>query len=249
MPADAASIAIVLAGAAIAGFTTGFAGFGTALVAAGFWYHALPAAMVPPLSVLAAVAAHVVGMLTLRKTFDWRRTAPFLAGGVVGVPLGVAVLAVASPDLLRTSVGVLLVVYGLLQLTGVARWRIGERGGRAADAAVGAGGGFLGGFASLSGPLPLIWLQLRGGPQAEQRATYQPFNLVMLSLAAVGMAISGQIDRDVLVAASYCLPLTLAGAWIGSRAYHGVGEQAFRRVVLALLFASGTVLIAETLLG
>lgn len=249
MPADVASIAIVLAGAVVAGFTTGFAGFGTALVAAGFWYHALPAAMVPPLSVLAAVAAHVVGMLTLRKTFDWRRTAPFLAGGVVGVPLGVAVLAVASPDLLRTSVGVLLVVYGLLQLSGVARWRIGERGGRPADGAVGAAGGFLGGFAGLSGPLPLIWLQLRGGPLPQQRATYQPFNLVMLALAGLGMGISGQIDGDVLVVASLCLPATIAAAWIGTRAYLGIGEKTFRRIVLALLMASGTLLVAETLLG
>ena len=45
---DPASLAFVLIGALLAGFTTGFAGFGTGLVAAGLWFHALPAEMVPP---------------------------------------------------------------------------------------------------------------------------------------------------------------------------------------------------------
>src|SRR3546814_17357102 len=55
------------------------------------------------------------------------------------------------------------------QLSGLTRLAIGAWGGRPSDAAVGVGGGILGGFAGLSGPLPLIWLQLRGGPSAEQR--------------------------------------------------------------------------------
>ena len=38
--------------------------------------------------------------------------------------------------------------------------------------------GFTTGFAGfgLSGPLPLIWLQLRGETSDRQRAIYQPFN-------------------------------------------------------------------------
>ncbi|MGF1623511.1 MAG: sulfite exporter TauE/SafE family protein [Alphaproteobacteria bacterium] len=249
MPGDLPSLAIVLLGALVAGFTTGFAGFGTALVAAGFWYHALPAPMVPPLVVLAAVAAHLVGLVTVRKAFDWRRTAPFLVGGALGVPLGVLVLSVASPDGLRTSVGILLVTYALLQFSGVARLRIDDWGGRKADGAVGLGGGFLGGFAGLSGPLPLVWLQLRGGPSAQQRAIYQPFNLVVLGLAAAGMAASGLVDGDVLLATALCLPLTLGGAWAGARVYLGISEKRFRLVILVLLLASGTFLVVQAITG
>jgi hypothetical protein len=49
---DTATLAVVLLGALVAGFTTGLAGFGTALVASGFWLHALPAAVVPPQALL-----------------------------------------------------------------------------------------------------------------------------------------------------------------------------------------------------
>ena len=245
---DVPTLLIVLLGALIAGFTTGFAGFGTGLVSSGLWFHALPPGMVPPLVALASVAAQLVGSITVRKAFDWRRTMPFLLGGALGVPLGVAALSAASPGLLRTSVGIFLVVYALSQLGRLDRFKIGDWGGRAADGAVGLGGGLLGGFAGLSGPLPLIWLQLRGGPSDRQRATYQPFNLVVLGLACVGMALSGQIDAGVLWIAGLCLPATLVGAWLGARLYVGVSEEAFRRAVLTLLLGSGAILIGQALM-
>jgi uncharacterized membrane protein YfcA len=66
---DLSTLAIVIVGALVAGFTTGFAGFWTGLVASGLWFHALPAAMVPPLIALASVTAQIVGLITVRKAF------------------------------------------------------------------------------------------------------------------------------------------------------------------------------------
>lgn len=243
---DPATLSIVLLGALVAGFITGFAGFGTALVSSGFWFHALPAAYVPPLVAMSSVAGQVVGLASVRTAFDWRRAAPYLIGGLAGVPLGVAALALASPALLRGGVGGFLVVYTAAQLTGLTRGRIGSWGGVRADGAVGVAGGFLGGFAGLSGPLPIIWLQLRGGPSAGQRAVYQPFNLVVLGFAGVGMAVSGRIGAPVLVIAALSLPATVLGAWVGSRVSRRVGERAFRNVVLILLLCSGAVLVGES---
>jgi uncharacterized protein len=252
MPAtslDFPMLVIVIVGALLAGFTTGFAGFGTGLVASGIWFHALPAAMVPPLVALASVAAQVVGIITVRKAFDWPSAKPYLAGGVIGVPLGVAALAAATPSLLRTSIGAFLIAYAAYQLFARRTRVIGNWGGKPADAIVGIGGGFLGGFAGLSGPLPLIWLQLRGGDSARQRAIYQPFNLIVLALASAGMAIAGQITSRVLWIALMCLPATLIGAWVGVRVYVGVSAQTFARVVLALLLLSGCILIAQARLA
>jgi uncharacterized protein len=243
---DVGTLATVFAGALIAGFTTGLAGFGTGLVASGLWFHALPAAMVPPLVALASVAGQLVGLVAVRKSFDWPRALPYLIGGAAGVPLGVGALAIVSSFVLKTSAGAFLVIYSLFQLLVRRRPGIGDWGGKAADAAIGVGGGFLGGFAGLSGPLPLIWLQLRGGPMDAQRATYQPFNLVVLALAGVGMAIGGQLTLPVLWIAALCLPATLGGAWLGARLYGSVSPQTFQRLVLCLLLVSGCILLAQT---
>jgi uncharacterized membrane protein YfcA len=244
---DLLTLAIVIIGALLGGFTSGFAGFGTGLVASGLWFHALPAAAVPPLVALASVVAQIVGLITVRKAFDWSRAAPYLAGGAIGIPLGIGALALASPFLIRISIGAFLVVYATFQLFQRRKRRIGDRGGKFADSIVGISGGFLGGFAGLSGPLPLIWLQLRGGESDRQRAVYQPFNLIVLALASIGMALSGQITTQVLRIALLCLPATLVGAWIGAHVYVGVSAQTFQRVVLSLLLVSGGILIAQAL--
>lgn len=244
---DSLTLAFVVGGALIAGFTTGFAGFGTGLVASGFWFHVLPAAAVPPLVALASVAGQVVGLVTVRNAFDWKRTLPFLAGGAIGIPLGVAALAAVPPFWLKTSAGALLVVYSLYQLLVRRRREIGDWGGHWADGMIGIGGGFLGGFAGLSAPLPVMWLQLRGGPTDSQRAIYQPFNLIVLALASAGMALDGQITAPVWWMALVCLPMTLGGAWIGARLYGAVSPRTFQRLVLCLLLASGGILLAQAL--
>lgn len=244
---DLSGLTMVLFGALIAGFTTGFAGFGTGLVASGLWFHVLPAAMVPPLVALASVAAQLVGLVSVRHAFDWPHARAYLLGGVIGVPFGIAALAAASPFVLRTSIGAFLVAYAAHQLARRRARNVGGWGGRAADAIVGMGGGFLGGFAGLSGPLPLIWLQLRGGEGSAQRAIYQPFNLAVLALASLGMAIAGQITTPVLWIAALCLPITVFGAWIGVRTYAAVSQHTFQQVVLGLLLVSGCILIGQAI--
>ncbi len=89
---------------------------------------------------------------------------------------------------------------------------------------------------------------MRGGPSAQQRATYQPFNLIVLSLASLGMAMTGSLDRQVAMIALLCLPATLAGAWIGVRLYATVDDTLFRRVVLLLLLVSGVFLVLQSAL-
>ena len=239
------ALGLTLFGALAAGFTTGFAGFGTGLIAAGFWLHALPAILVPPLVAIASVAGQLVGVVTLRRAMNWRRVWPFLLGGVIGLPFGVLALDLASPGLLRGVVGGFLIAYAVVQLSGLLKRRIESWGGKPADGLIGLGGGLLGGFAGLSGPLPLVWLQLRGLPSDQQRATYQPFNLLILSGATAAMALAGFIDGQVLTLAGLCLPATLIGAWLGARSYKRVDEATFRLVVLLLLLLSGLVLVGR----
>ena len=73
IPLDATGLILACFGALLAGFTTGLTGFGTGLVASGVWFHVLPSAAVPPLVALSSVVAQLVGLIAVRKAFDWRR--------------------------------------------------------------------------------------------------------------------------------------------------------------------------------
>ena len=176
----------------------------------------------------------------------WTRLWPFLAAGIVGVPIGTLLLDHVRPQPLKIGVGLLLTFYsGWMAF--VRRPPIVTGGGRLADAAVGFTGGVMGGMASLSGPAPLIWAQLRGFGKDEQRGVNQPFNMSVLFLALVSAGIAGFLDRTFFIWAAITLPATLIGARIGLMLYRRIDDAGFRRVVLVLLGLSGVTLIATSL--
>ncbi len=81
----------------------------------------------------------------------------------------------------------------------------------------------------------------------EQRAVYQPFNLLILAIAGAGMATAGQIDGGALQAMALAAPVTALGAWLGARLYRRASEATVRYVVLTLLLLSGAALVAQSL--
>ena len=239
-------LAIVVAGALIAGFVNGLSGTGYALVALGFWLHAMSPATAAPLAAICAVGGHIQSLPRIWHSVRWPRLWPFLAGGLAGVPLGTALLGWVSAEPLKLSVGTLLIVY-CAWVSFVRHPPVVRFGGRVADSVAGFGGGVLGGMASLSGPIPVVWVQLRGWLKDEQRGVNQPFNMAILAAAIVTAAISGLVDRKLLIWAAFCLPATVIGAHIGLAFYGRVNEIQFRRIVLALLAFSGLTLIASSL--
>ena len=242
----AGDIAIVVAGALIAGFVNGVTGTAYALAALGFWLHAMPPAFAAALVALCAVGGHIQALPSIWRGVRWPRLWPFLIAGVIGVPLGTLLLQHMRPDPLKLGVGALLIVYVswayFVRHPPVLTW-----GGRIADAAAGFAGGVLGGMASLSGPVPVTWVQLRGWPRDEQRSVNQPYNMSILFLAMVSAALSGLLDRTWLLWAVIALPVSLLGTRFGLLLYGRVTDQQFRLILLVTLGLSGVVLIATSL--
>lgn len=239
-------IALVVGGALAGGLVNGLSGTGYALVALGFWLHAMSPVTAAPLVAFCAVSGHVQSLPSIWKGVIWSRLWPFLAGGIVGVPVGTALLAYVRVQPLKLGVGVLLLLYcawmGLVRRPPVVMG-----GGRLADATAGLGGGVLGGMASLSGPIPVIWVQLRGWNMLAQRGVNQPYNMSILGLSLLSAAVAGFLDRTFFLWAAISLPVTLIGAHIGLLLYGRIDDIQFRRIVIGLLGLSGATLIVSAL--
>ena len=241
------TIVILILGALCGGFVTGLAGFGTGLTALGFWLYVVDPVVAAALVVICSVVGQVQSLYTVRRAVTWQRVWPFLLGGLVGVPLGVAALRAVDPKTLKGLLGLLLVGYTGITL-GFRRLPTVAWGGKVADGVVGFGGGVLGGVAGLSGPLPTIWCGLRGWQGDAQRGVYQPYNLTILSVALMTYATQGLLTTHIWELALVCLPATLLGAYGGMRLYGRIDDQQFRYLILWFLLVSGLVLTASNLL-
>lgn len=227
----------------VAAIASGLAGFAFALIASAVYLHLRLPVDATPLVLAASLLAQTFSILGVRDAIDWRRLAPFLIGGVIGIPLGVLLLQSVSPEPLKRAIGVFLVVYAIYMLARGVPQPI-RIGGAPLDGVIGFVGGVLGGLGGLSGAIPTPWTGLRGWSKNEQRGVYQPYIFVMQAVALVYLYFDGGIGPQAVSDFLWCLPAVALGVWIGLRLYARVDDATFRRIVLGLLLASGVVLVA-----
>jgi uncharacterized membrane protein YfcA len=193
--------------------------------------------MVAPLIVPGSLAGQFATAGILRRAWMPSLFLPFVACGVLGVPLGVALLHYVDPLAFRIGLGVLLMLWCLamvfLRDLPPTAW-----GGRIADGCIGWIGGIMSGLGGLTGPAPILWARLRGWDRHTQRAVFQSFNLCMQSLTMVAYASSGAVTTHLLSLLAVTLPAMSIASRIGSRLYYRISDRAFSRIVLGFVAAA-----------
>jgi len=236
----------VLIGAVVGGFVQGLSGFAFGMVAMAFWAWSVEPQVAGPLVVACSFLGQLLSIGTVRSAFAPRLVLPFIAGGVLGVPLGALLLPRIDQTLFKAVIGALLVVWCSLML--IARnLPLVRGGGKLADAAVGIIGGIMGGLGGLSGPAPTLWCTLRGWERDAQRAVFQSFNLTMQTVTLATYGATGILTGEALRLVAVAAPAMLIPVLLGAKVYGRLSGVGFRRLLLALLLLSGIGLLASAL--
>ena len=243
---DGVALGLFLFGAFVGGFASGLAGFAMGFIVSGLWLHFLTPLQTTTLIVGYGVLTQGYGVWKLRRALIWQKIAPFIIGGLVGVPLGTMLLTWIEPGYLRAGIGVLLVIYGIYGLTQPVLKPVPDR--VSADASIGFANGLLAGLTGLPGFIITVWCQLRGWTKDVQRAVFQPVMLAAIVMNIVSLGISGAITPATLRLYSLGLPAMLAGLWAGFRLYGKIDEAAFRKLILLLLLVAGFALFVPAML-
>ncbi len=237
-------------GAAAGGLINGFAGFGTALFALGFWLQIMPPVQAVSIVVVMSVASGIQGLWLVRRSIadQPRRLARFLLPGLIGIPAGVALLSVLDPKILKLVIAGFLILYGGFFTFRRSLPRL-EQPTPVIDGLVGLLGGILGGAASLSGALPTMWCAMRAWPKSETRAVLQPYNVTVLGVAMLIFAYKGAYSWDSIKLIAIALPVTMIAAQLGISAFKRLSDDQFRRIIILMMLVSGTILLVRELVS
>lgn len=236
-----AELVIFVVTAFFGGIVTGLAGFAMGLVVSGIWLHILTPTETAVLIAGYGLITQPYSIFKFRHALRWKPVAPFIVGGMIGVPVGTWLLSYTDPDYLRTGVGVLLILYSTYSL---ARPHLKPmHASFPVETIVGLFNGILGGLTGLSGPIITMWCTLRGWPKDVQRSIYQPVILSAFVLTMISFGVSGKITFDLVKTYLFGVPPLAAGVWLGLRLYGHLDDLAFRKVILILLLLSGLALI------
>jgi uncharacterized membrane protein YfcA len=233
----------------VGGIVFGVTGFAFGIVASVLLHYAFA-----PKDVIFVLVSggFVLNLGSLPKYFrevQIARALPYMLGATVGMPLGLALLAVIDARLLRLGVGVLIVAYCGFALHRHRRAAIHLHGRVARTVNVGIGfvGGICGGVAGLGPLIPGVWYGLQGLGKVEQRALAQPFGLYVQGFTMVALIVSGAAGITAVASVLVITPVLLIASAIGMRALDRISLLGFQRLVLGGCLAGGTLLIARQL--
>jgi len=243
---DTIGLALFLAAAFLGGVTTGLSGFAMGLVVSGIWLHLITPSQNALLIVLCGIVTQGLGMWRVRHAISWKAVLPFIAGSAVGVAFGTLLLKTVDQNIVRLTIGVLLIVFSAYSL---ARPKIATpNGGVPVEVGVGLVNGIIGGLTGLGGIAMTVWSQLRGGNKDAQRAIFQPVMFATFLITAISFGFAGSYTFETMKLYVYALPALVIGVGCGIWLYGKLDDVAFRRVVLVLLFGSGLSLVVPPLL-
>ena len=212
------------------------------MIAMSIWAWGIAPAQAAVLAVFGGLCGQILSAITVRRRWVAADLLPFIAGGLIGVPIGAWLLPQISAGAFRLLLGLILII-GCPLMLATRRHAVIQQGNAAADALAGLAGGLIGGISGMTGIAPAIWSSFRGYDKDRQRALLQNFNLVTLAAAMAAFLYKGMVPVVMLPDLCIVAVALVVPGIVGARIYKTLSEVAFRRVVLILLTLSGMALV------
>jgi uncharacterized membrane protein YfcA len=168
----------------------------------------------------------------VRNDIDWYSLRWLLFGSLIGIPLGVYLLATIPPAPMRMSISLMVLMASILLMRGFA-WK--RMPGIILILTTGLACGMLNGAAAIGGPpVILFYLSSPAGVKVS-RASIIAYFLGIDTLCLLMAAIQGLTDFKTIFLTAVCLIPLLLGIAVGSRMFIKIDQTSFRRHVLVLL--------------
>lgn len=239
---DGSLLALVFASAALIG---GISGFGFPAIGA-ISLTFMPSTTVVPLLMVLSVANQLLSLSTEVKVKPLKQwwpdgPAPYLAGGLMGVPLGLWMLNTVPDEWLMLAFGAFLMAYAVYVhlftkkplFPGPVSWW--------SALAIGSAGGLIGGFSAFPSAAVVIWTGMKGMPKGETRGILQPYILTMQLFSLICLAIhSPKVFSDTFwILLAIMLPIVIPCTLTGISIYRRLSDLNFKKVAVIILGVAG----------
>lgn len=242
MAALLAASAAILAG----GLVRGYSGFGASM----FWVASLslvyaPASVVPTVLALEVLVSLVLVPGVLGQV-HWRSMSWLLAGTVLTMPAGIALLSMVPERPMRVVVALAVLAGTLALAAGV---QVAGSPGRRTALGAGTVCGVVNGSTGIGGP-PAVLLYFSGTTAHEvSRATLIVYFMATDAIGLAMMAVAGLVDGRVVTQTALFTPLALVGILVGQALFRRSSGRSFRGVVLGILAVLSLGVLAQLAVG
>ena len=228
-------------------FQEGITGFGCTVLALPFVVLLLGLKVAVPVLVIQAWILALCIAVESRRRIVWAEFGKIVALVGLGLPFGIWMAKVLPESGLRWVLAFFMIAVGGQGLMtqgaaeGTAR-TVSGAARRLTTSLLPLGGIIHGAFGS-GGPLVVAYATKALPDKKLFRVTLCLLWFVLNTALIAQWIASSSLNGQILRLSAFCLPFTLVGLVLGNVAHYRINEAAFRRLVYAVLIASGLVLL------
>jgi len=227
-------LAAAVFGAAI---LRGLTGFGFALAAVPLMSLTVEPRTAVASAILLQVFIGFRDLVQLHDSYDRTEVARLALGSVLGMPFGIAALALFDPDAGRLAIAAISLAGLGMMLRRPQRHR---PPGRGAALAAGALSGLFGSLAAMPGPPAVAYFVASGAPAARARASMMIFFFASALITLPGLAFAGAVDLRALWLSLAALPFLVLGSRVGGLLFGRLDARHYHRLALGVMaFSAG----------
>lgn len=194
---------------------------------------------VPLLSFFLALLSGILAF-RFRGEFDLKNVRPLLIGAIIGIPLGIFFLIAFNDRIIKTVLGILLVVYSVYSLF-IRRvpFRLPVWTGYIAGFSAGA----LGGAFNITGPPIVFYISTQQWTKSSSVGSLNFFFCVTSIFLLLFHVVIGNITQEITVTFLELIPVMVTGMLVGVHIFKKVNEDNYRKGLFVLLIIMGIMLL------
>lgn len=218
-------------------------GFGFSLIVMPLLTIFFGLQMAAPLVALQGVTLYIVNLIRYHRQVNLRETLWLAFAAALGVPIGVWALVSVEPSIIKSLLGLILVLYAIYSLTQPAGLRLQSTRWALPFGFI---GGCLAGAYNTPGPMFVFYGSLRKWQKEEFRAILQVLFLLTGTLTVISHWLANHLTSTVSLWYVYTIPALLTGIWVGSWIDRKVNREQFRVLITIMILILGLSLILES---
>jgi len=213
-----------------ASFLQGLTGFGFAILAAPLCLLFFEQQEVVIVLSAVSLLLNLYLVLKIKASPDFQILRQLLLAGIMGLPVGVAVLLMFNPEFLKISTSLLVLTFALLSLFPKLSFKKNDW----ITVNVGFLSGLLQSGIGLNGPILALTLNSYDLEPIKIRKTLAILFLALSSFSIPLFILSNIVNQKVISLSLLALPFICLGAWLGNIAFDNSKQHHFKLMTMAL---------------
>ncbi|MFC1940048.1 sulfite exporter TauE/SafE family protein [Chloroflexota bacterium] len=227
---------LVFCAVLFASFIRGLAGFGLALILAPILLLIFNPASMVVINSLLALLSNILILLRYFAKVNFKRIIPMALSSLLGIPIGVWVITVIDPHILKMSIGIIIIGFAIPIAIGYHKSFADEK---LASSIAGLLSGILSTSTSLGGPPIVILMHGQYWPKDVIHPSLSAYFMFLCCGSIGALSLAGQVSMEMIKTAASLTPAMLLGVYLGMIIFNRVNALFFRGISMCIVICTG----------